>query len=383
MSIASAQSGYFDDAATWGGGAVPGTGDDWSISVGHGVTIRDHRTQSGVAEICGTLTIGDAGQTNLGVELGSVLVNHFCGVVYVRNGCWLQMLNDSLIMNSGDLIVEGGIGLAPGASRSQFWLMNYDPSYGDQPPRTIAITNPQNVRLGGVANGLSWLGGSSPDILPADHIVLRLRFTLPLTLAPATTESIDLNAIRPGSSVADFGFAWDWSRDQWLPYVWAIVEDGLLDVDIALKWLSDNQWQWAFELPGDTAIGSRLLVTTAHGDDPSNWRVQQHRGQIANPWSTAAQVGQAQNGQTAATGLFAAMRAAKLASDGLDAIATTAPTGPASTFREMLVQLWRRFFKKAVRSGGQLATYADDGTTIVTTQTAAEDVSGETQGAAG
>lgn len=76
----------------------------------------------------------------------------------------------------------------------------------------------------------------------------------------------------------------------------------------------------------------------------------------------------------------------KLASDGLDSVATTAPTGPASNFREMLVQMWRRFFKGAKRtySGGtqQIVTYADNGTTPITTQTISDDGTTETQGVA-
>ena len=72
----------------------------------------------------------------------------------------------------------------------------------------------------------------------------------------------------------------------------------------------------------------------------------------------------------------------KLASDGLDSIATTAPTGAASNFREMLVQVWRRFFKKATKTDSQLITYADNGTTPITTQTINDDGSTETQGAA-
>lgn len=60
----------------------------------------------------------------------------------------------------------------------------------------------------------------------------------------------------------------------------------------------------------------------------------------------------------------------KLASDGLDTISTAAPSGLASNFREMLVQVWRRFFKKVVRdaNAGTIVTYADDGTTPVTSQ---------------
>jgi hypothetical protein len=72
----------------------------------------------------------------------------------------------------------------------------------------------------------------------------------------------------------------------------------------------------------------------------------------------------------------------KLASDGLDTIATTAPTGAASNFREMLVQVWRRFFRKATRTDSAIITYADNGTTPVTTQVISNDGTTETQGTA-
>jgi predicted transcriptional regulator len=71
-----------------------------------------------------------------------------------------------------------------------------------------------------------------------------------------------------------------------------------------------------------------------------------------------------------------------LAADGLDSIATTAPTTVASNFRQMLVQLWRRFFKKAVKNSTQIKTYADDGAIVVTTQTISDDGTTETQGPA-
>ena len=72
----------------------------------------------------------------------------------------------------------------------------------------------------------------------------------------------------------------------------------------------------------------------------------------------------------------------KLASDGLDAIATTAPSGPATTFREMVVQTWRRFFRKATKTSTAITTYADDGTTVITTQAIESVGSNEEQGAA-
>lgn len=72
----------------------------------------------------------------------------------------------------------------------------------------------------------------------------------------------------------------------------------------------------------------------------------------------------------------------KLGSDALDGISTTAPSGVASNYREMMVQLWRRFFKKATKSSTQILTYADNGSTVVTTQTISSSGSDETQGAA-
>lgn len=71
-----------------------------------------------------------------------------------------------------------------------------------------------------------------------------------------------------------------------------------------------------------------------------------------------------------------------LSSTGLDSVATTAPTDVASNFREMLVQVWRRFFEKATRTSNTLSTYADNGTTVMTNQTISDSEGTETQGAA-
>jgi hypothetical protein len=59
----------------------------------------------------------------------------------------------------------------------------------------------------------------------------------------------------------------------------------------------------------------------------------------------------------------------------------TMPVNPESSERENT--LWRRFFKKVTlnRSTGALITYADDGTTPVTSQTASDDGTTQTQGA--
>jgi hypothetical protein len=71
-----------------------------------------------------------------------------------------------------------------------------------------------------------------------------------------------------------------------------------------------------------------------------------------------------------------------LSSAGLDAISTTAPAGVASTFREMLVQVWRRFFTKSTLTATQLTTYADDGATATTTQALSDDGTTQSVGAA-
>lgn len=64
------------------------------------------------------------------------------------------------------------------------------------------------------------------------------------------------------------------------------------------------------------------------------------------------------------------LRSVRLAADGLDSISTAAPAGVAGTFREMIVQTWRRFFRRSTLTATQLKTYADDNVSVLTTQTA-------------
>lgn len=76
----------------------------------------------------------------------------------------------------------------------------------------------------------------------------------------------------------------------------------------------------------------------------------------------------------------------QLSSDGLDSIPITAPTGVATTFRGMIVQTWRWFFKRstvvAANGVGQIRTYADNGSTILTTQTITDDGTTQDKGSA-
>ena len=53
-----------------------------------------------------------------------------------------------------------------------------------------------------------------------------------------------------------------------------------------------------------------------------------------------------------------------LASTGLDNISTTEPSGRATTFREMIVQLFMRFFNKATKSTTTITTYDESGNSV-------------------
>ena len=71
-----------------------------------------------------------------------------------------------------------------------------------------------------------------------------------------------------------------------------------------------------------------------------------------------------------------------LAATGLDAITATDPGTVATTFPGMVVQIWRRWFRKTTMTATQLKTYANDGSTVDTTQTISDDGTTQTQGAA-
>lgn len=71
-----------------------------------------------------------------------------------------------------------------------------------------------------------------------------------------------------------------------------------------------------------------------------------------------------------------------LSATGLDAISVADFAGAANTIPKMIVRLWRRFFAKADKSATQIRTFADDGTTVRTTQAITVSGDDETQGAA-
>lgn len=71
-----------------------------------------------------------------------------------------------------------------------------------------------------------------------------------------------------------------------------------------------------------------------------------------------------------------------LAATGLDNISVSDPGGVASTFAQMVVQLWRRFFKRVTLTSTTLINYADDNTTARTTQTVSDNGTTQVQGPA-
>lgn len=106
-------------------------------------------------------------------------------------------------------------------------------------------------------------------------------------------------------------------------------------------------------------------------------------GSTQNFYNAATSVGYFVSGTTAGTIVnTGGILLVKLTSDGLDSIPTTAPAGVATTFREMVVQTWRRWFKKTSLSQTELKTYADDGITAKTTQAISDDGATQVQEAA-
>lgn len=61
-----------------------------------------------------------------------------------------------------------------------------------------------------------------------------------------------------------------------------------------------------------------------------------------------------------------------LSSDGLDSVSTTEPSGIASNFREQMVLLYNRFFRKTTLTNTELKTFNNAGT-VIATQTVSDD----------
>ena len=153
--------------------------------------------------------------------------------------------------------------------------------------------------------------------------------------------------------LSGFEFNWTGSEEIALYDIWADTDEILTDTAA-----QDTSTELRTLLTGsDTAVST---LTT--GDNIGiNW------GDVSNPTTTV--------GLTNTT--------VKLTSDGLDSVSTTLPTGLATNYREMMIQLFGRFFYKSDVTTVKLRTYtaanavnteqtvSDDGTTQTVLKAAA------------
>lgn len=142
----------------------------------------------------------------------------------------------------------------------------------------------------------------------------------------------------------------------------------------------------------DTGGAGDALVYAADDMQPMPADVRRYLGAAATSAGSvptlpdiAAAVRDVSNAAPAANSLGAGIAdkaGYSLSATGLDAIAVTAPAEVATTFPGMVVQTWRRFFRKTVKTATTITTYADDGTTVLTTETISSASGTDTKGAA-
>ena len=70
----------------------------------------------------------------------------------------------------------------------------------------------------------------------------------------------------------------------------------------------------------------------------------------------------------------------KLASDGLDSIDASEPSGVPTTFPKKMMAIYMRWFRKVTKTSTQIKTHAADNTTVVMTQAISDDGTTQTQG---
>ena len=150
----------------------------------------------------------------------------------------------------------------------------------------------------------------------------------------------------------------------------------------------------AVTLPSNPPSG--FLVSASYGTSPGWYVSPPTAAQIASGvWTDTASGDFATSGSPGkrllATGVIVATNNDKtgyaLSSAGLDAIATTEPSGTVNdwNFRQRLLAVFGRFFNRATApdsGNGTLTLYQRDGATTLSTQTIADDGAVQTQGGA-
>ncbi len=118
--------------------------------------------------------------------------------------------------------------------------------------------------------------------------------------------------------------------------------------------------QWAVITSSDTSTDTQHFPAWSSGTTPTGSTVQYYLGTPASDKAGYA-----------------------LSPSGLDLISTTPPAqGVTVNFRQMVVMTYRRWFRKHVATGTTLTGYADDGTTVLTTQSIPAVASSQAQGSA-
>lgn len=169
------------------------------------------------------------------------------------------------------------------------------------------------------------------------------------------------NAVYALVRLPSTGKVWDVTNSNWATW----VDGNIGDYDIPL--VDQGGDYYAANFPtGITSVGVYAIsIRDRSGGSPAADDTTVGSGQIE--WDGSAE---------------RTLAGVQLGDDGLDNIPITAPTGVASDFREMIVQTWRRFFKKTVLTTTELRTYADNDTTVLTTQSVGETTTSQMMGAA-
>lgn len=154
--------------------------------------------------------------------------------------------------------------------------------------------------------------------------------------------------------------------------------------NLGLSTLASNVPQTgdAYAIVNSATFGNAKLVRSA---TPANALAINSSGYIVGVLSVNGDIFGDLQGKVIGAGIGSIVGigvTATLDATGLDSIPITAPTGPAATFPQMIVQTWRRWFKKVTLTSTQLKTYADDGTTVESTQSVTNDGTTQTQGTA-
>jgi hypothetical protein len=350
--------GNASNPATWAENAVPGPTDQWIIEadvhLDSGLARQELDSGGGIEVQASTLTVDpdviftvNPG-TSVTIDSGSNTLD-LQGQLYVNGGTFSNLGQFESSNNSNAILAawNGALLVNP----TSFLYGRSMPQYLDD-----GSGNPTTVRL--QYTGWNLPGGAT-------------YFASAQVLASvANGAALDFTTRDAAGNINDPDF---------LPTVPVVQQGVATDTIVTLRRNGTGSFTAAFPTPA----GDQSYYVPVSWTIGGNTYVQEFRVTVQNPDLPGKVLG---GGMSVIAG---AGVQATLSADGLDAVSTASPTGPASTFREMQVQLWRRFFKKAAKATALVAgapvttltTYADDGATPITTQTLSNAGGAQTQAA--